>query len=74
MKISNESMQWDGDIGLRQSEVAQIIGVSLSTLEAWRREGRGPEYIKAGPAGGRGRVIYLKSTVAKWLANTIKTA
>lgn len=62
---------------LNTSELAAILGVSSSTIDGWRKSGRGVEYIKpAGQGDGeKGRVLYPTLYVAKWLVKqTIKTA
>ena len=56
---------------LNQKQTAEVLGVSNSTLEGWRKNSLGPEYIKAGP--GKSRVLYPKQKIAEYLANTIKT-
>lgn len=56
-------------IGLNQKELAELLGVSASTLEARRKDGTGVEYVTLG-----GRIIYPKVKVAEYLTNTIKTA
>lgn len=33
---------------LSQSEVAEMLGVSIRTLECWRWRKKGPKYIKVG--------------------------
>jgi hypothetical protein len=40
------------------------VGVQTSarTLEAWRREGKGPDYLRV-----QGRVRYRPSTVREWI-------
>lgn len=55
-------------IGLNQKELAEILGVSASTIEARRKDGTGIEYINFG-----GRIIYPKVAIAEFLANRIKT-
>jgi len=46
------------------TEAARLIGVSPRTLEAWRRNRRGPEYFHPRP----GRPFYLLSDIDRWLA------
>jgi predicted site-specific integrase-resolvase len=43
--------------------VARCLCVSVITLRRWRREGRGPKFIKEGR-----RVLYRRSAIAEWLA------
>lgn len=52
---------------------AQIVGVSPTSLSTYRKNGIGPEYLKV-DNGKRGRVLYPKSSLIKWINNTIKTA
>jgi DNA-binding XRE family transcriptional regulator len=61
-------------ITLNQTQAAEIIGVSSSTLILWRRDSYGPQYIKVERGGKRGRVLYPKTEIAEWLSrSTIKT-
>lgn len=51
-------------------EAAAALGVTTRTLDTWRSEGRGPDFIKAG-----GRVLYRESDLADWLnLNVIVTS
>lgn len=59
-------------IALNQKQTADIIGVSSSTLEAWRRDAIGPQYKKVNT--GKGRILYPKIAIAEWLTQTIQTA
>ena len=56
-------------VSLNEREVAQIIGISPSSMATRRKEGTGPEYKKFG-----GRYLYPKKALAEWLLQTIKTA
>ena len=38
--------EFKGLLCLNQKQTAEILGVSSSTLENWRKEGIGPEYKK----------------------------
>ncbi len=58
-------------LALNQKQTADALGVSSSTLESWRKNALGPEYIKSGI--GKGRVLYPKQKIAEYLQNTIKT-
>jgi D-Tyr-tRNAtyr deacylase len=60
-------------ICLNQKQTAQILGVSCSSLENWRKEGIGPSYKKI-ENGKRSRVLYSKSKIVEWLNQTVKTA
>lgn len=59
-------------ICLNQTQTAQAIGVSSTTLINLRRDGLGPSYVKIN-RGKRGRVLYPKTEIAEWLSRTIKT-
>lgn len=56
-------------ITLSESQVSQIIGVSVGTLKNWRDKLIGPQYKKMG-TGKKGKVIYTKQSVATWLCET----
>jgi len=59
-------------ICLNQTQTAQALGVSSTTLINLRRDGLGPSYLKI-ERGKRGRVLYPKTEIAEWLSRTIKT-
>ena len=48
-------------------QLEEITGVSRHTWRRWRQEGRGPKYLKLGPAGGQGKVLYRLSDVLEFL-------
>lgn len=50
--------------GLSSTALAALLGVSLSTVNRWRAQNRGPKPVKIG-----GRVRYLESDLARWLAD-----
>lgn len=72
-EINKISLTHKKSIAFNQSQTAELLGVSSSTLENWRREGIGIEYIKAGN-GKRGRILYPKHKIAEYLSRTIKVA
>ena len=72
-EINKISLKHKKLIAFNQSQTAEIIGVSSSTLENWRKEGIGIEYIKASN-GKRGRILYPKIKIAEYLSKTIKVA
>jgi len=50
-------------LALTESEASRQIGVSISGLRKWRKNGQGPRYIKLG------RLIrYRSSEIQSWLA------
>ncbi len=61
-------MGFEKILNLNSKQTAQIIGVSASTIEAWRKQGIGIEYIEVG-----GRILYPKLKIAEFQANR-KTA
>ena len=48
-------------------QLEEITGISRHTWRRWRQEGRGPQYLKLGRAGGQGRVLYRLSDVLEFL-------
>ena len=59
---------------LSENFSAKVIGISASTLSAYRKDGLGPNFIQVNKRGVRARVIYPKSSLLDWINNTIKTA
>lgn len=51
---------------LNSQEAADILRISIRTLERMRVDGTGPTYLKAG-AGTRSRVLYRLSDLDAWL-------
>jgi helix-turn-helix protein len=51
---------------LTTRQLGALILKSTITLEEWRREGRGPAYVKLG-AGRGARILYRRSDVDAWL-------
>ncbi len=51
---------------LNSQEAADILRISIRTLERMRVEGTGPKYLKAG-AGTRSRVLYRQADLDAWL-------
>ncbi len=48
----------------RPDQVAELLDVSLRTLETWRKEGKGPRFSKEGRL-----VFYLRSDIDEWHAD-----
>jgi hypothetical protein len=63
---------------LTSREAGAFLRVSQSTLERWRRDGSGPEYIQGGSKGARGTnqaVRYRKQALLDWeAAHTVKSS
>jgi hypothetical protein len=51
---------------LNTQEVADMLRISIRTLERMRVEGTGPQYLKAGK-GTRSRVLYRPADIEAWL-------
>ncbi|TXT26962.1 MAG: hypothetical protein FD131_3958 [Rhodocyclaceae bacterium] len=47
---------------LRESEVAQLLGMKNQTLQVWRTQGQGPSFLKIGRY-----VRYDRETVMAWI-------
>lgn len=52
---------------LSPPEVAELLGVCRETLSNWRRQGKGPPFIRFGADPLRARVRYLPGAVRQWL-------
>ena len=46
----------------KEREAAQILGISIKTLQAWRWQSRGPTYVKLGR-----RIGYLDSDLMAFM-------
>ncbi len=57
-------------LNLNSKQTANILGVSASSVEAWRKQGIGIDYIEVG-----GRILYPKLKIAEFQVNRkVKTA
>ena len=52
---------------IRTNEAAELLGLRISTLEAWRCRGGGPAFLKLGKA-----VRYRKSDLENFMAERIR--
>lgn len=48
---------------LSEHRAAELLGLSVRTLQRFRVEGRGPRYLKL----GRKRVAYSEADIAAWI-------
>jgi predicted DNA-binding transcriptional regulator AlpA len=55
-------MDYDKNTAMSESELARKASVSIAVLRKWRREGRGPRFLKLGRL-----VRYLVGDVDIWL-------
>lgn len=66
-----------GKGALSTSDVAKLLGVSCSTIDAWRKQGVGISYLKPNlkVEGDKSRILYSVLEISKWIVkNSIKTA
>lgn len=49
-------------IALRESQLARRINLAKVTLRGWRREGKGPRYVRVGRT-----ILYPLEAVQSWL-------
>ena len=72
-----KSLNLTKGLNLNSKQTAQVIGVATSTIEKWRVEGTGIEYV-AVPCFGKkkmARCLYPIRNIAKWMVlNQIRTA
>jgi len=57
----------DLDDLITNKEAAALLKIRPNTLEIWRHQGRGPQYLKLGDAANA-VVRYLRSEVVTWAA------
>lgn len=50
---------------LDEGELADLVGVTMDTLQRWRVQGTGPAYVKLGKS-----VFYHRSQVKAWIAES----
>lgn len=71
-----KEMKLTKGLNLNANQVATVVGTSPSTIENWRKDGIGIEYIDVKSYGKKrsSRVLYPIKNVAKWMViNQIKT-
>lgn len=54
---------------LRVKEAASRLGLSASTLNKWRTQGRGPQFVKLGRA-----VCYRPADLDAWVNDQLKSS
>ena len=60
----------ESDALLVEIEAADLLKLSARTLQAWRTNGQGPAFIRA----GRRAIRYRRSDLVSWIAaNTIRS-
>jgi len=54
---------------LTTAEVGKVLRRNEATLRRWRRQGRGPRFIKPPPGSGPGsKILYPRAEFEAWLA------
>ena len=65
-----DEMGYKDRLNLNSKQTASIIGVSASSIETWRKQGIGIDFVEIG-----GRILYPKLKIAEFQANRkIRTA
>jgi hypothetical protein len=55
------------EVLLTEEQAAELLALSVRTLQAWRLRGAGPAFVRAGSA-----VRYQRIAIADWIAiNTV---
>jgi len=67
--VTPEGVRDDPDCSYRSKEAAAYLGVSVATLERWRRLGIGPIYSRTVPGNKKAPVIYLKRDLDAYKAS-----
>jgi excisionase family DNA binding protein len=52
----------ESDLLLTEVQAAELLNLSVRTLQAWRSQGRGPRFVRAGRA-----VRYRLADLIKWI-------
>jgi predicted DNA-binding transcriptional regulator AlpA len=52
------------DALVTEEQAAELLALSVRTLQAWRLRGAGPAFVRAGAA-----VRYQRKAIAEWIAN-----
>lgn len=60
---SNEGVVTDSNRVLTQKEVAEYFSVSVAVLIKWRRENRGPAFVRM----GKRLIRYRQQDLDKWM-------
>lgn len=64
------SLSGEQDALLTEVDAADLLRMSIRTLQAWRARGFGPSFVRAGRA-----IRYRRSDLIRWiLANTIRAS
>jgi len=73
-EIKKEIKAKFGDkLTLNSYQLAQILGVAPATVENWRKQGVGVEYLEIG-VGKKKRILYPLENVIDFLSRTVQIA
>lgn len=71
--LQNDASHAGGNDLLTTSEAANLLRLSVPTMERLRGTGEGPPYLKLG-SGRTSRVVYEKRDVEAWLSSKRRTS
>jgi predicted DNA-binding transcriptional regulator AlpA len=67
---ANHTQDENADALLSEVDAAELLGLSTRTLQSWRMQETGPDYVRAGRA-----IRYRRRDLLAWIdANTIRSA
>ena len=52
---------------LTEAQVADLLGLSIRTLQAWRQDGKGPPYVSLAEDGKRGTIRYRQQDILSFI-------
>ena len=52
---------------LTEAQVADLLGVSIRTLQAWRQNGGGPPFLRLADEGKRGAIRYGQTALINYI-------
>jgi predicted DNA-binding transcriptional regulator AlpA len=65
--MANTQADTSLEVLLTEEQAAELLALSVRTLQAWRLRGAGPAFVRAGSA-----VRYQRTAIAEWItANTV---
>lgn len=67
-KVHEINPKFKNQLCLNQNDTSKIFGVSAGTLDNWRKEGVGPEYLQHKKGS---RVMYPKQSIIDYINQNI---
>jgi predicted DNA-binding transcriptional regulator AlpA len=61
---------WAAEGLIDRHETADLLGVTVRTLQRWHHDGSGPKRVP-GPGRGHLSVLYRRSEVEKWMSTNM---